>query len=344
MRNKVSIGSIYIEITNDCNYTCAYCYNESHPGPDSSMDVSAIKSALTGLRALGLNTVTFSGGEPLLHPALNEAVQYALSLGLHVHLITNGSLMREYWADLIARNDVSIQITMDATDKLTNSITRGATAFDDTEDCIDCLRKAGALRKLVLRCNLGNHNLDRIAPIMEYCRKKGIVHVQYALVTPDGRGKQFDCISRVKDYRKIDDLKDDINRSAERIGISANTVNFETNLLCPMCSESSNESYHLYMNYKGEVYPCQELVSSRYLLADCVSGINDSIAERCHSIVLSELEKQRDKLQCVSCKYGVLCKGGCLADTERWGLGICNARKKKCRDYLLNNWMRNGRV
>ena len=56
-----------------------------------------------------------------------------------------------------------------------------------------------------------------------------------------------------------------------------------------MCSESSNESYHLYMNYKGEVYPCQELVSSRYLLADCVSGINDSIAERCHSIVYFSL-------------------------------------------------------
>lgn len=74
-----------------CNLSCAYC-NEfdavSQPVPTATM-----LARIDKLAALGTSVVTVSGGEPLLHPDLDEIIARAREHRMVVTLITNGYLL-----------------------------------------------------------------------------------------------------------------------------------------------------------------------------------------------------------------------------------------------------------
>src|SRR5579862_7515871 len=71
-----------------CNLACTYC-NEfddvSKPVPLDEM-----KRRLDDLARLGTAIVTISGGEPLLHPELDDVIRHIRKRGMIAGLITNG--------------------------------------------------------------------------------------------------------------------------------------------------------------------------------------------------------------------------------------------------------------
>lgn len=71
-----------------CNLDCTYC-NEfddtSEPVPLGEM-----KKRLETLAAMGTSIITISGGEPLLHPELDEIIRHIRKCGMITGLITNG--------------------------------------------------------------------------------------------------------------------------------------------------------------------------------------------------------------------------------------------------------------
>jgi MoaA/NifB/PqqE/SkfB family radical SAM enzyme len=95
-----------------CNLSCTYC-NEfddfSKPIP-----IDVMKHRIDLLADLGTSIVTFSGGEPLLHPELDELIAHMRRRGVIACLITNGYLLT---ADRIRRlNDAGLdhlQISID---------------------------------------------------------------------------------------------------------------------------------------------------------------------------------------------------------------------------------------
>jgi len=74
-----------------CNLSCAYC-NE-YDSFSKPVPTAEILRRIELLAALGTATVTISGGEPLLHPALDEMIRRIRSLGMLAQLITNGYLL-----------------------------------------------------------------------------------------------------------------------------------------------------------------------------------------------------------------------------------------------------------
>lgn len=74
-----------------CNLSCAYCneYNDfSKPVP-----TEALFWRLDRLADLGTTVITISGGEPLLHPDLDEIIVHIRQRGMMAGLITNGYLL-----------------------------------------------------------------------------------------------------------------------------------------------------------------------------------------------------------------------------------------------------------
>jgi MoaA/NifB/PqqE/SkfB family radical SAM enzyme len=74
-----------------CNLSCAYCNeydNFSKPVPTTEM-----LHRIDLLAGLGTTAVTLSGGEPLLHPELDQIIGRIRSLGMLAELITNGYLL-----------------------------------------------------------------------------------------------------------------------------------------------------------------------------------------------------------------------------------------------------------
>src|ERR1700726_2220524 len=74
-----------------CNLACEYCneYDDfSNPVPTETMFARVDK-----LASLGTSVITISGGEPLLHPELDEIVRRIRKRGMIAGLITNGYLL-----------------------------------------------------------------------------------------------------------------------------------------------------------------------------------------------------------------------------------------------------------
>ena len=80
-----------VDITYMCNTTCKYCQwgNKSTAGRVHKQPSEAILSRET-LKALGAERVVLSGGEPRLHPNLEEIVQHYRDSVDDVIIITNG--------------------------------------------------------------------------------------------------------------------------------------------------------------------------------------------------------------------------------------------------------------
>jgi MoaA/NifB/PqqE/SkfB family radical SAM enzyme len=74
-----------------CNLACTYC-NE-YDDYSKPVDVEIMKGRLDRLADLGTSIVTFSGGEPLLHPGLDTLIAHVRSRGMIAGLITNGYLL-----------------------------------------------------------------------------------------------------------------------------------------------------------------------------------------------------------------------------------------------------------
>ena len=74
-----------------CNLSCSYCNEyDDHSQPVPTLDVLHRVDALADL---GTGIVTLSGGEPLLHPDLDDIVRRIRSRGMIATIITNGYLL-----------------------------------------------------------------------------------------------------------------------------------------------------------------------------------------------------------------------------------------------------------
>ncbi len=81
-----------------CNLSCAYC-NE-YDAVSKPVPLETIFQRVDKLAALGTSIITISGGEPLLHPDLDEIIRRIRRHGMIAGLITNGYLLT---ADRIQR-------------------------------------------------------------------------------------------------------------------------------------------------------------------------------------------------------------------------------------------------
>jgi MoaA/NifB/PqqE/SkfB family radical SAM enzyme len=71
-----------------CNIDCGYC-NE-YDKVSAPVPVDTLKHRIDKLKDLGTSVVAFSGGEPMLHPDLDELIRHIRRRGMMAGLITNG--------------------------------------------------------------------------------------------------------------------------------------------------------------------------------------------------------------------------------------------------------------
>ena len=95
-----------------CNLSCTYCneYDDhSKPVPTGEM-----YRRLNKLASWGTSVITISGGEPLLHPELDEIVRHIRHRGMMAGLITNGYLLTAERIERLNRAGLEyLQISID---------------------------------------------------------------------------------------------------------------------------------------------------------------------------------------------------------------------------------------
>jgi MoaA/NifB/PqqE/SkfB family radical SAM enzyme len=74
-----------------CNLACEYC-NE-YDDHSKAVPLDTMLQRLDHLAGLGTNVITISGGEPLLHPELDQIIAHVRKRGMIAGMITNGYLL-----------------------------------------------------------------------------------------------------------------------------------------------------------------------------------------------------------------------------------------------------------
>lgn len=86
-----------LEITLACNLRCRHCYNfdRSRPAPPSrrGLEKPEIMRIIDELADAGCLNLSFTGGEPLMHPDIGDFIRHARKRRFAVKVKTNGTLL-----------------------------------------------------------------------------------------------------------------------------------------------------------------------------------------------------------------------------------------------------------
>lgn len=82
-----------------CNYDCGYCPTEIHDNTSPHTDIEILKYTVDKLNALNKPIrLSFTGGEPTVHPKFEELINYAKHVGISwINVTTNGTRKPEWY-------------------------------------------------------------------------------------------------------------------------------------------------------------------------------------------------------------------------------------------------------
>lgn len=128
---SVPVGSrLWIYSNFHCNLACIYCCAESSPQADARLfPVDVAASAVEEFVAQGGRELLITGGEPFLHPELDELVGQS-SAQLPVTVLTNAMVFergrRREMLESLDRDRVTLQVSLDSAGPAIHDRMRGA--------------------------------------------------------------------------------------------------------------------------------------------------------------------------------------------------------------------------
>ena len=119
-----------IYLTNACNLRCPHCFMRSGLPLANELPTAEWLRILSEFKAEGGESVTFSGGEPLMNRDFETILTHAHQIGLSTTILSNGILWTEEQITRLSPSISEIQISIDGFDESSNAKIRGAGHFD----------------------------------------------------------------------------------------------------------------------------------------------------------------------------------------------------------------------
>jgi MoaA/NifB/PqqE/SkfB family radical SAM enzyme len=134
------------QVTNECNLACLHCIEESGPGkafPDELSD-EQVFAVLDQAMELEVPYLSFSGGEPMVHPRFFDMVEYVCSRNGQLKIETNGHyLSRENCERLKTLGVKAVQVSLDGATSATFNRMRVRGNFNVAVEGVRNLHAAG---------------------------------------------------------------------------------------------------------------------------------------------------------------------------------------------------------
>lgn len=269
-----------------CNQDCPFCSaNETSASVWTAPDVMLRKIARVARS--GVRRLSFSGGEPMLSPHLEEFVRAARRTGIEtVELVTNGTLLGQKRVDALAEAGLDVAfVSLHAhTEELSRTQTRKVGDFQRTIDGIGRLLSAGVRVSINHVINARNYRFVTRFVEVVHANFGGRTPISFAFMTP-----QFQALEHPELLVRLGDAMPHLRRAMHR------AVELEQPFV---------------VGSRQGIPPC--FLREFQAWSDIFRVASEAATEDAH-------QKQRD-VACERCRYRRLCTGLWKPYVERFGL------------------------
>jgi MoaA/NifB/PqqE/SkfB family radical SAM enzyme len=162
------------QITNECNLACLHCIEESGPGKAFADELGRdeVLGVIDQLMDHEVPYLSFSGGEPMLHPHFFEMVERVTARGSQLKIETNGHyLTPDSCARLKDLGVKAVQVSLDGATSATFGRMRVRGEFDRTVQGIRNLAAAGV--PIEINFSPAAFNIHEAARIVDLAHELG---------------------------------------------------------------------------------------------------------------------------------------------------------------------------
>lgn len=145
-------------ITARCNQACKYCHRFLYP---RDLTFEENKKVLNNLISLGINAITWTGGEALLVERIDELLKISYENGIKNKIITNGKLLTNDMIDKIYQYLDSVTLSIDSIDNdINHELGRGYNHYEEVKNALDYITKQKYDVKIRINSVVFKSNLD----------------------------------------------------------------------------------------------------------------------------------------------------------------------------------------
>jgi radical SAM protein with 4Fe4S-binding SPASM domain len=311
-----------LALTSACNLDCAFCYAGSGAGattgaPSAGPPVLATEEALRLLAIIRHEalcpSVSFTGGEPTLHPDLPELVARGRELGMWVNLITNGQRLAQLAPALADAGLSSVQVSLEGPDAaLHDALVGRKGAFERLWQGVEALRLRGV--SLHTNTTVNRRNVDALLAIVDLLSDRGLDRFTMNLVIPTGSATRNLDALRLS-YSEIGPWILRVRDRAEKRG-----MRFVWYSPLPMCVFNTvahglgNQGCAacdglLHVDSRSRVRPCSSFPADE--------AVGDLSRQDFSALWQSEAavawrEKRHKPEACQDCRHAAICQGACV--------------------------------
>ncbi|MBN3037899.1 MAG: glycosyltransferase [Candidatus Omnitrophica bacterium] len=185
--------SLILDITHRCNLSCRICDIWKTQDSEKDIGISYIRKMLAQAKALQIEEIALSGGEPLLREDIFEIFDYANSLKItNLGVLTNGILVNSLFDRLrpyIIDNTISLVISFDSLkEDLHNHLRASKEAWQKTKGALEMLsrlkREHPQAKANVITIVL-NQNLEELLDLAGFLKSLNIDTLQFQVLLPN---------------------------------------------------------------------------------------------------------------------------------------------------------------
>lgn len=211
-------------VTNKCNLSCRYCYNENHTTAVEELNTKKAKLIMDEATSLGLKIILFTGGEPLLRKDIYTLLEYAKKQNLYVCLATNGTLIDDKviqnMKGIVDKVNIGFSGLNTSPDGLYSPLKIGQRHFD-------MIAKLNKVATVCFNHTVHSRNLNELMKVAELCKNLEI-ELSIKRFVPTGIGSQNSFDLFYDDHKKLYYLVKTLQNSGYNISFRSDPI-FEAN-------------------------------------------------------------------------------------------------------------------
>lgn len=260
--------SVDVFVTSRCNLQCVHCFASREDVKARDLSFPKLEALFTQLERMGVMEVRLTGGEPLLHPAIQPLLASLQRRRFRKVLITNGTTVDEGTARRLQEAEVIPTISLEDVDAEAHDAFSGvAGSFHRTLAGLQHLQTAGV--PYGINCCLHRGNLDRWEALIKQAIRWGAARIAFLDLKGVGRMRQHrEWMPAWSAYQRLlDALRLAQARYRKRIDVSLDVF-----LHCQPLRESLHERTRGYVSCQAginrltidsdaTVYPCNLVLS-----------------------------------------------------------------------------------